>query len=596
VARSLPTLPHDTVPLAAARAVARDQPRATGATAPFLPGSVISGRYRAVREIGRGGFGVVWEALDTVMDDRRVAIKFLIDAIGGDPRALDELRREASIALELTHERIVRLHIFDTCETPQGRCGFLVFEHIAGPTLHDILSARGRVTPEEALLVTEQICEGLAYAHGRRVVHCDLKPRNILLQSPLEDLTATPLTEETCQIKLTDLGIAKSLRDAMARGATGPIIGSPTHISPEQIRGETPTPASDIYVLGCVIFQLLAGRPPFHSGDILAQHLTSPPPIVPRVTRGINAVLRRCLAKAPEARWPSALELAQALREAIESSAHEREEEAVTARLRHIPPPVRSTSYLVAPGKVAGPLRLAMRLIPGGKFVMGSHESQDGHQPDEAPCHRVEVKSFYLGKCPVTVGEYEKFLSLTNHTAPPFWEEQRRRQQRPVVFVSWFDAVAFCRWLCSLSKKLCRLPTEAEWECAARGALVGKLYPWGNGSPVDRAVFNPGGWRSGHDWAEIDRRLCDVGTMPPNRHDLHDMAGLVAEWCFDHYDPRGYAESPGANPTGPLQGSMRVVRGGSWLLPATALRCAARGSLPPASSQSDVGFRVVCDL
>ena len=222
--------------------------------------------------------------------------------------------------------------------------------------------------------------------------------------------------------------------------------------------------------------------------------------------------------------------------------------------------------------------------IPEGYFLMGDERGQD----NEKPIHRVWVDGFLLGKFPVTNREYATFVEASRASEPPFWrQEMFLDPDKPVVGVSWNDALSYCDWLSECSGKPFRLPTEAEWERAARGGLEEKLYPWGD----DPLSGRP---NAGYDVATggPDR----VGMGEPNGFYLYAMSEGVHEWCGDFYDPNYYRISPERNPQGPPAGQRRASRGGSWRHHAKFSRCAARSSLNPSFKYSDYGFRVAMTL
>ncbi len=226
----------------------------------------------------------------------------------------------------------------------------------------------------------------------------------------------------------------------------------------------------------------------------------------------------------------------------------------------------------------------ALVLVPAGAFLMGSEEGF----PVERPVHRVFVNAFYLGKYPVTNAQYERFVAETGHRVPYLddprarldnWDLEKRtyppgRAQHPVVLVSWHDARAYCAWAGG------RLPTEAEWEKAARGGLEEKRYPWGD--EIDPSLAN------------YDNRegTTPVGSYPANGYGLYDMAGNVWEWVADWYDAKYYRESPAQNPQGPEKGAVRVLRGGAWLLFAQFCRVAYRFRNSPDFRFNLIGFRL----
>jgi formylglycine-generating enzyme required for sulfatase activity len=220
--------------------------------------------------------------------------------------------------------------------------------------------------------------------------------------------------------------------------------------------------------------------------------------------------------------------------------------------------------------------------VGAGWFSMGS----DTGQSVESPVHRVWVDPFAMAATQVTVEEYARFLDATGNAPPPFWSDPNfSHPQQPVVAVSWFDAVAYCEWLSSMTGSRYRLPTEAEWERAARGGAEGFSFPWGNDPPTSRPGYQDR-WKTGPE---------PVGQSEPNAFGLFDMCENVHEWCSDWYGPDYYAISPDRNPQGPEEGARKASRGGSWRHQIKISRCAARSSIPPEFKYADYGFRVVCD-
>jgi len=240
-----------------------------------------------------------------------------------------------------------------------------------------------------------------------------------------------------------------------------------------------------------------------------------------------------------------------------------------------------------APSQVKGislafePERVA---IPAGYFRMGS----EGFYPHESPAHRVWVDAWALGRFTVTNQQYRRFLEATGHPPPPFIDQDPfRHPDQPVVGVSWFDALAYCEWLSAVTGRRYRLPTEAEWEHAARGGVEGRLYSWGNTPPQATPDY-------GRRWP--DERPEPVGLYPPNGYGLYNMGDNVHEWCADWFAADYYQNSPGRNPQGPAAGVRRAARGGSWRHQIKASRCAARSAIPPHFHYSDFGFRVAMTL
>jgi formylglycine-generating enzyme required for sulfatase activity len=218
--------------------------------------------------------------------------------------------------------------------------------------------------------------------------------------------------------------------------------------------------------------------------------------------------------------------------------------------------------------------------VPAGSFEMG----WDDGLPDAGPRHRVWVDAFAIGRAPVTRAEYAAYLDATGAAPPPFWDDPRfGAAEQPVVGVSWDDAAAFCAWLARVSGRPCRLPTEAEWERAARGGRDGARYPWGDDPPA--RWFGPP--RGPLPAPPV------VGRPPANGFGLTDLSGVVHEWCLDWYTGDGYRAAPARNPSGPPAGTRRVSRGGAWRHHVPWSPVAHRSSLPPALRYSDYGLRVV---
>jgi sulfatase modifying factor 1 len=221
-------------------------------------------------------------------------------------------------------------------------------------------------------------------------------------------------------------------------------------------------------------------------------------------------------------------------------------------------------------------------LIPEGWFRMGSEAGQE----NERPIHRVWIDAFYLGTCQLTNVEYGCFLRANGCQAPPLWDDPNfNHPDQPVVAVSWFEAVKYCDWLSGVTGRKYRLPTEAEWERAARGGVEGKLFPWGDDSPELLPNY-------GQRWKTSPE---PAGCSVPNDFGLHDICQNVHEWCSDWYQPDYYAESAERNPRGPETGERRASRGGSWRHHIKVTRCAARSSIPPGFQYADYGFRIACD-
>ena len=235
-------------------------------------------------------------------------------------------------------------------------------------------------------------------------------------------------------------------------------------------------------------------------------------------------------------------------------------------------------------------LGFEMLFVPSGEFTMGSEEVEAA--PSERPLTHVTVGRFYISRHPITNAAYEKFDPHHAHERMP-----SAGDLHPVVYVSSIDAIHFCQWLSAQERRKFRLPTEAEWEYAARGT-DGRRYPWGRHGGGDVANFADK--NTAFPWSDnqIDDGYAEtspVGGFPfgASPFGVEDMAGNVWEWCSDNY--AAYSGGAKTNPTGPTNGAHRVYRGGSWKSRFSSLRATVRSSNVPTFSCHDLGFRVVCE-
>jgi serine/threonine protein kinase len=263
---------------------------------------LLNNRYQLLEQLGKGGMAIVYCARDTMLD-RQVAVKLLRENYSRDPLFLGRFRQEARAAANLSHPNIVTVHDFGL----DGGHIFIVMEYVPGVDLKALIQSHGRFTTEEALPLLIQACAGIGYAHRAGLVHCDVKPQNMLV---------TP----DGRLKVTDFGIARALSTIQPDEHSEVVWGSPQYFSPEQAAGAAPSPASDVYSLGIIMFEMLTGRLPFQASsveELSRLHIDAQPAPVSDFVPGFSPTLERILAKVlskePSQRYRTADQLGRLL-------------------------------------------------------------------------------------------------------------------------------------------------------------------------------------------------------------------------------------------------------------------------------------------
>jgi serine/threonine protein kinase len=264
---------------------------------------LLNNRYRLLELVGSGGMAVVYRGEDTLLQ-RRVAVKVLREGFASDPAFLTRFQREARAAANLDHPNIVT--VYDVGQ--DGDRHYIVMEYVDGQDLKTLIRQKGRLGVEETLDIAVQVCAGVGHAHKAGIIHCDIKPQNVLVT-------------KDGRAKVTDFGIARALSGS---GITESemVWGSPLYFSPEQAAGEPPSPASDVYSIGVMVYEMLAGSPPFQAekpAALALMHMREePPPLAvrnPQVPSQLEWIVRKVLAKEPSARYRTAEQLAHILEE-----------------------------------------------------------------------------------------------------------------------------------------------------------------------------------------------------------------------------------------------------------------------------------------
>jgi eukaryotic-like serine/threonine-protein kinase len=269
----------------------------------------IGDRYRLDRRLGAGGMSTVFLAVDTVLE-RQVAVKLLAEHLADDEVFVMRFRHEALAAARLQHPNIVQ--VFDSGQDQQSHRHYIVMEYVDGPSCSDLLREHGQLGVEDTVRIITEACHGLDYAHRAGVVHRDVKPGNLLISN------------ETGAVKLADFGIAKAAEQTRVT-QVGSVLGTAAYLSPEQAQGKEAGPPSDIYSLGVCAYQLLTGRLPYEYSSLtelaLKQQNEGFEPIRHfrrEVSPELDRAIQLCLSRDPEARYHSALELAEALEAGME--------------------------------------------------------------------------------------------------------------------------------------------------------------------------------------------------------------------------------------------------------------------------------------
>lgn len=634
------------------------------------PGFIIGGRFRVLSLLGEGGMGRVYLAEQPMGHTfRRVAIKTLRANYAHTPEIVARFERECGLVAQLEHPNTIQF--FDFGRSEHGEL-YIVMEYVEGRTLADVLAREAPLSIERSLRIVEQICGALEEAHARGIVHRDLKPGNIMLttRAGLADF-----------VKLLDFGIAKAQLSEATHASpltqTGAVLGTPPYMSPEQFRCDAIDARSDIYSLGLIAYEMLAGRRPFRANTAwewanVHMHAQPMPFEIDERGRDLGAPMKvaifRALEKDPAVRQASVRELWNTLIAGAARSVTPWEAQSGTVlrtELRELPEEQGEASTF-ALGEVArselSALGAGESIGTGAAVVIPSAPPKSRRKPSRAPwlvatlglvivsalaysfasdvepaaepeplaapepsppseadraaalidmtrrmsaalsaqhsphsrpgdsCGAMAsipggafklgatgevaiVSPFCLDTTPVTALAYADCVraggcSVDDVGGPSSCNYSIvGRASHPINCVDWSQALAYCE---SRGK---RLPTEKEWEFAARGGSYGYSYPWGNDEPAFQLC-----------WSGIENRVttCEVGSFPGgnNPWNVQDLSGNVWEWTSTPYGDSG-----------------RIVRGGSFgRRDAISVQAANRTWLEAASRFGYLGFRCAKDI
>ncbi|MCR4573313.1 MAG: SUMF1/EgtB/PvdO family nonheme iron enzyme, partial [Lentisphaeria bacterium] len=539
---------------------------------------------------------------------------------------MEDVKDNYALVSKLVHQNSAT---YKTLEKDDDGDYFVVMEYVQGEMLRRWMKRKrreGGLRCDEVFPVLRQVAEALDFAHKKKVIHRDVKPANVMVES---DGT----------VKVLDFGLAAQIRSSyshLSMAETGK-SGTRQYMSPEQWRGQPQGAAADQYALAAMAYEMLGGYVPFDNDDTSVLReivLKEQSPRLEDYSDTVNAVLARGLAKEAKQRFANCVEFVAALEKAGKA-VHEEKQETTQQPLAQKAPvepkvtaPPPSQQKTITPSvslsskrwdnltiTLADDVKLELIWIPAGTFMMGSPEDESGRSKDETQHQVTLTKGFWIGKYPVTQAQYKAVVG----TNPSYFKEKKQVTVKgnffdrllgnetkqvsqevetslvlPVETVSWDEANRYCSLLnkTHVSKVPSgfqfSLPTEAQWEYACRAGTT-TPFNFGNSLSGDKAncdgryPYNAGKGRY------MDETV-PVGSYAPNAWGLCDMHGNVWEWCHDWCGK--YPNGAVVDPTGPSSGSRRVLRGGGWYDFAVHCRSAYRFSSAPSLRNFSLGFRL----
>lgn len=603
-----------------------------------LIGETVAGKYRIERLLGHGGMGTVFEVTHLGIERVR-ALKILHAAAAVNPQMRSRFILEAKALGKLDHPNIVT--VFDSGLMPDSSGIYIEMERLVGRSLADRLEHGPAPSIAEAVEIGRQVLAALDESHRNGIIHRDVKPANIFLCDDREGICA----------KVLDFGIAKVTEgDQASRGLTrtGEVFGTLSYMSRERLARLPGDERSDLYSVGVVLYEMIAGHVPYEIESPVAVGARQVPGVVrpldqanrecpPKLARVVERLLEREAADRYESAEEAARAICRAMRirdgfGAWDGEWEDTEGPGVRRRRRHssirtaaiaaavclavwlavwaaIPRP--ATEPPDPPARPAGILVFERDFveIPGGEVRIGldpqvatataADLARDpklaarraeifAPAPDEMPAHAVTLAPYYICRHEVTRGEYAEFLAATGRQAPPSWKgstPQAGSEELPVTEVTWDDARAYAAWRAERDRIPYRLPTEAEWEHAARGP-DGNLWPWGNAWEANRAYADLA--------VEAPMPVSGdpTGTRDRSPFGVTGLAGNVSEWTADEIAPYPQSSMKIAGP----DAGMKVFRGGRFASVPDSCRTTFRQWLRAETRDPRIGFRLASSV
>ena len=564
----------------------------------FLPiGTVLQGKYRIDSHIASGGFGNTYVVTHLDLDDKMAVKEFFMKGVNHregdgisvsvsnpDSRFMYEaqkskFRKEAQRIRKLKDPHIVK--VSDLFE--ENNTCYYVMDFIDGESLGARQKSQGHPFSEDEVLdILNQMLSALQTIHAQNIWHMDIKPDNILIDS-----------EGHCT--LIDFGASKQTATSDGMTTSTALSYTPGYAPFEQLNGSKDRwgPWTDFYALGATMYNLLTGNNPPLDSD---ENSFVFPDTVSKATKGLVLWMMKLI-------WKDRPQSVEEIRAYLTKGYKEfktppepqddntkplnsdntkplngtPEDESTKSGAETVYGPISAEELLVGNKNeelfTVNGVSFKMIFVQGGTFLMGATSEQGlFFDNDEKPAHSVTLNDYYIGQTLVTQELWQAVMGNN-----PSWFIGNNLL--PVENVSWNDCVEFISKLRSKTGKMFRLPTEAEWEFAARGGLKSRGYKYSGSNDIGVVAW-------------YNYKTHPVATKAANELGIYDMSGNVYEWCNDWYDKNYYSNSPSSNPQGPSSGSNRVFRGGSWDDDAWYCRVTNRFGGNPGVRNSSLGLRL----
>ena len=564
---------------------------------------LMGGHYRVECYLASGGFGSTYLAQDVSFDEQVVIKEFFLKGVSGRvgdtvtvtldvnrplfESQLNKFLKEARRLRKLDHVNVVRVHdLFQ-----ENGTAYYVMDYIDGESLTARVKRDGAMSEAEVRQYLPQLLDALETVHNNDILHLDLKPGNIMV-------------DKSGRLRLIDFGASKQTSaDGTATTTTG-LAYTPGFAAPEQVHGQLDRVGAwtDLYALGATLYYLLSAQTPPDANDIYDdpdEAFRFPSTVSPSMCGFVKWLMQPGYRKRPQSvaavrqHLPVAAAAAPVIEEATRPAPFATRMAPPTgaapqyAALHHLyneeATVVNKSSGLrpvpVVGGKTFTANGVSFTMVPvkGGTFDMGATPEQENPDSDEKPVHSVTLSDYMIGQTQVT---QELWQAVMGSNPSNF-----KGVNLPVENVSWNNCKKFIERLNAYTGLRFRLPTEAEWEFAARGGNNSRHFQYSGSNNVNEVAWNVG---------NSDRKTHPVGSKAPNELGLYDMSGNVWEWCQDWYKKKYYKQAPLRNPQGPVSVSahIRVIRGGSWCNSATHSRVGFRGYGYLGGLDSIIGLRL----